>query len=78
MPGILPRMSIDEALDVSGVILTKMDRVPKSRRAKAVEVAARELGLDQEQLLPFSSKTGEGREDLLTALEELLPSPEPS
>jgi GTP-binding protein len=60
------------------VILTKMDRVSKSRRAKAVEVAARELGLDQEQLLPFSSKTGEGREDLLSALEELLPSPESS
>ena len=55
------------------VILTKMDRVPKGKRETTVDTAARELGLDPEQLLPFSSKTGEGRESLLTALDNLLP-----
>jgi hypothetical protein len=30
------------------------------------------LGLDEEQVLPFSSKTGEGRDDLLKALADLL------
>lgn len=58
------------------VILTKMDRVSKSKRSKALEVAARELGIDQEQILPFSAKTGEGREALLEAVAELLhPTP---
>jgi len=55
------------------VILTKMDRVPKGKREKTVDTAAKELGLDPEQLLPFSSKTGEGRDSLLTALDDLLP-----
>jgi GTP-binding protein len=55
------------------VVLTKMDRVPRSRRKKTVDRAADDLGLDPEQLLPFSSKTREGREALLAALDELLP-----
>jgi GTP-binding protein len=58
------------------VILTKIDRVPKGKREKTVDTAARELGLDPEQLLAFSSKTGEGRDSLLTALDDLLPPEE--
>lgn len=57
------------------VVLTKMDRVKQSKREKTIQNAAEELGLDRDQLLPFSSKTGEGRELLLEALEHLLPSP---
>ena len=55
------------------VVLTKMDKVATSKRKQAMESAATELGLDPEQILPFSSKTGEGRETLLEALEALLP-----
>ncbi len=55
------------------VILTKMDRVSHGKREKTITVAAKELELDPEQLLPFSSKTGEGRDSLLAALDELLP-----
>ncbi len=55
------------------VVLTKMDRVPKSKRKRTVDRAAEDLGLDPEQLLAFSSKTREGRETLLAALDELLP-----
>lgn len=54
------------------VTLTKMDRVPKGRREATLERASRELEVDVDQLLTFSSKTGEGREALLAALEELL------
>jgi len=55
------------------IVLTKMDKL-KSGRARdvAIETAAHDLGVDAEQLLPFSSKTGEGRDGLLGALGELL------
>ncbi len=58
------------------VILTKMDRVPKGKREKTLDSAAEKLALDPEQLLAFSSKTGEGRDSLLTALDDLLPPQE--
>jgi len=54
------------------IILTKMDKLKRQERKKAVERALWELGVDEEQLLPFSSKTGEGREVLLDALDNLL------
>lgn len=54
------------------VVLTKMDKLKRSQRARAMARAKDSLELDEEQLLPFSSKTGEGREDLLEALESLL------
>jgi len=55
------------------VVLTKMDKL-KSQQAKkvAIQTAAKQLGVDSEQLLPFSSKTGEGRDALLGALSGLL------
>lgn len=57
------------------VVLTKMDKVSKGKRARTMEEAAQALGLDLDQLLPFSSMTGEGKDHLLEALEELLPAP---
>lgn len=54
------------------VVLTKMDKLKRTQRAPAVERAVEQLGIDMEQLLGFSSKTGEGREDLLLALEGLV------
>lgn len=54
------------------VVLTKMDKLKQSQREEATKRAERTLGLQHEQLLPFSSKTGEGREELLEALDELL------
>jgi GTP-binding protein len=54
------------------VILTKMDQVPKTKHQTTLASAARELSLDPEQILPFSSRTGEGKDDLLAALEALL------
>ena len=54
------------------VVLTKMDKLKKTQREHAVATARDHLGLDEEQLLAFSSKTGEGREELLAALESLV------
>lgn len=56
----------------SVVVLTKMDKLNRGERSKAVALAAETLGLDDEDILPFSSRSGEGREALLSALEHLL------
>jgi GTP-binding protein len=59
------------------VILTKMDKLKQSERKAAIARAVSVLGLDEEQVVPFSAKTGEGRETLLAALQGLLEEPAP-
>ena len=54
------------------VVLTKADRVARTRREGRFHEAVEALGLDPEQALWFSSRTGEGREDLVDALRDLL------
>ncbi len=54
------------------VVLTKIDKLNRSERTRAVERACGVLGVGREQLVPFSAKTGEGREVLLEALDALL------
>lgn len=54
------------------VVLTKVDKLKRSQRKKQFGSIAKELGLEMEQIVPFSAVTGEGRDDLLRALEELL------
>lgn len=54
------------------VVLTKMDKLKRSQRAGVVDRAAGALEVEREQVLPFSATTGEGREELLEALEALL------
>lgn len=57
------------------VILTKIDKLKRSERQASIQRALTTLELDEAQLLPFSSKTGEGRDELLEALEELVAEP---
>jgi GTP-binding protein len=59
------------------VVLTKVDKLRPSERAKQVEAIGTQLELEQEQIVPFSSKTGDGREALLVSLEALLTEVEP-
>jgi GTP-binding protein len=61
------------------VAATKMDKLKHSQRASHLERVRDVLGLDAEQIVPFSSHTGEGRAELLDALAELLggAAPEP-
>lgn len=54
------------------VVLTKIDKLKRNERSRSVARASQELGVEESQLLPFSSKTGEGRDTLLEALEDLL------
>ena len=54
------------------VVLTKMDKLKRSQRAKALTTAQEALKVEREQLVPFSAKTGEGRDELLGALSGLL------
>jgi GTP-binding protein len=53
-------------------VLTKVDKLSRSQRSARLPDLARALAQDEEQILPFSAHTGEGREPLLAALETLL------
>ena len=54
------------------VVLTKMDKLRRVARERIVTEAVERLNIDQDQVLGFSSKTGEGREELLIALDDLI------
>lgn len=54
------------------VVLTKIDKLKRNARRASFERAVSTLEVDENQLLPFSSKTGEGREELLEAVAELV------
>ena len=54
------------------VVLTKMDKLKRMARERPVTVAVERLNIDEDQVLAFSSKTGEGREELLMALDQLI------
>lgn len=54
------------------VVLTKVDKLKRSQRDRRIRSMAEGLGLDMEQIVPFSTVTGEGRDPLLHALEGLL------
>jgi GTP-binding protein len=50
------------------VVLTKSDKLTRSAAAKQADAIARSLLLDPEQTIPFSAVTGEGRDDLASAI----------
>jgi GTP-binding protein len=54
------------------VVLTKMDKLKHRARKKTVATAVERLNIDEDQVLSCSSKTGEGREELLAALDDLI------
>lgn len=54
------------------VVMTKIDKLSRSRRRPRFREIRDELEITDEQLLPFSAKTGEGRRELLEAIEALL------
>lgn len=63
------------------IVLTKVDKVKRGERARAIQGATAALAVDPDQIIPFSARTGEGREALLAALDSLLhghlPAPAP-
>ncbi len=54
------------------IVLTKVDKLKKAELERSKARALEALGIDESQLVPFSAKSGEGRDALLSALEELL------
>lgn len=52
--------------------LTKSDQVKAARRDEMVKKTVRALGVDADQVLPFSSLKGDGRDGLLAVLRDLL------
>lgn len=58
------------------VVLTKSDKLKPNARAERFRSIAQELELDMEQVVAFSAKSGEGRDELLASLELLLGEPE--
>lgn len=57
------------------VTLTKIDKLSPSERTALGARSAASLGLEQEQLIPFSAVSGEGRDALAEAIEALLEQP---
>ena len=56
--------------------VTKVDKLTWQERGKSMSALLRQTGLEHDQVIPVSSRTGEGRDALLDAIEALLPPPE--
>lgn len=52
------------------VAATKADKLSKAQRQRAVHLVARTLAVQPWEIIPWSSETGEGRDQLLKALQE--------
>ncbi|MGH7620293.1 MAG: ribosome biogenesis GTP-binding protein YihA/YsxC [Gemmatimonadaceae bacterium] len=57
------------------VVLTKIDKLTATQRARRLPELSTDLGLDADQLVAFSAVTGEGRNELAEAIDELLEQP---
>ena len=57
------------------VVATKVDKLGNAERAVRLAELAEQLGVEEDQLLPFSARTGEGRDDLAEAVVTLLAQP---
>jgi GTP-binding protein len=69
------RIMLDLLADVGVptiVCVTKVDKLSRGAAATRVREIARGLGLDEEQVIPFSAVTGEGRDELAEALVALV------
>lgn len=53
-------------------VLTKIDKLKSAEREKRMRALVGALGIDSDQVIPFSSTTGEGRDELLETLHHLL------
>jgi GTP-binding protein len=57
------------------VAVTKIDKLAKPRVHERLHALAVELELDEDQMIPFSAVTGEGRDELAEAVVSLLALP---
>jgi GTP-binding protein len=57
------------------VVATKIDKLSRTERSERLAALGPQLGIEEDQLIPFSSRTGEGRDDLAQAVVSLLEQP---
>ena len=57
------------------VVLTKIDKLSGPERKKRIIEVSTQVGLDEEQIVPFSAATGDGRNELAEAIESLFAQP---
>lgn len=57
------------------IVLTKTDKLKPSQRAARIADISASLGLEESQVVPFSAVTGEGRDELAEAIDELIAQP---
>lgn len=60
------------------VVLTKIDKLRPKERAERLAQASLVMQLEQEQIIPFSATTGEGRDELARAVADLVQDPQRS
>jgi GTP-binding protein len=60
------------------IVMTKTDKLTKAQAATRIAAIVASLGLDEDQVIPFSSVTGDGRDDLAEAVMSLVATPAPS
>ena len=58
------------------IAVTKIDKLAKPKVSERIHALAVELELDEDQMIPFSAVTGEGRDELAEALVSLLDQPD--
>lgn len=54
------------------IVLTKIDKLRNPERERRTRTLTAQLGIEADQVVPFSSTTGEGRDELLESLRLLL------
>ena len=54
------------------VVMTKTDKLSKAQAATRITAISASLGLEDDQVIPFSAVTGAGRDDLAEALMSLI------
>jgi GTP-binding protein len=57
------------------IVMTKTDKLTKAQAATRISAIVASLGLDEEQVIPFSSVTGLGRDELAEAVMSLVNTP---
>ena len=58
------------------VVMTKIDKLTAKQRAQQITALAAQCGVAEDQVIPCSAVTGEGRDDLAASLAALLAAPE--
>ena len=60
------------------VVMTKTDKLTKAQAAARITAITASLGLEDDQVIPFSSTTGVGRDDLAESVLALITAPSTS